>query len=279
MAPFIIKLLFLVGTVAAACNESILDNAARRYIAAQSLGQFKYMSVVEGTTTYLENNKTTNISTGILSQKLKIDHSHSIHDPVACATYTELVITDPSHPYVIGTQQRLSSNGTVAHVETLITDAGDWLFNAAHVLYFRLRETLEPIPVASQDSREVIQAAADAYFDAFRNGNGSSVPWGTPCSRIEGGLNTAANGSCNAGVPSGVDIIDRRYVIDQNMGTISSFVSFGGPSGLPDSHEFRIEGGKIVGVHTITVCADEPMCGFQLTDEMSAALNADLGYP
>lgn len=276
MVRFFSTLLF-GSLVSAACKEAKLRQATQRYIAAQSLGNIKYMSLVEGATTYTENDTPTNISAGILSQKLKIDHSQSIYDSTGCAAYTELVVTDASHPYVIGTQQRLNVNGTVAHVETLVTDAGDWLFNAAHVLYYRLKEDREVIATDRRDSREVLQAAADAYFDAFRNGNGSSVPWGTPCSRIEGGLNTAANGSCNAGVPSGVDIVDRRYVIDEAMGTVSGFSSFGA-SRLPDSHEFRIESGKIVGVHTLTVCADQPMCGFELSGEMKAALDADLGY-
>ncbi|KAH8912702.1 hypothetical protein BR93DRAFT_906008 [Coniochaeta sp. PMI_546] len=273
---YFLNLILFGSVVWAACNEAVLHLTTQRYIAAQSLGNVKYMFLTEGITTYLENDRLTNISAGILSQRLKIDHSESIYDATTCATYTELVVTDANHPYVIGTQQRLTDNGTVAHIETLVTDVGDWLFNAAHVLYYRLREKRAVIAVDKRDSREVLQAAADSYFDAFRNGNGSSVPWGAPCSRIEGGLNTATNGSCNSGVPSGVDIVDRRYVIDQAMGTVSSFVAFGS-SRLPDSHEFRIERGKIVGVHTITVCADEPMCGFELSGELKAALEADLG--
>jgi hypothetical protein len=271
----------LVAQVAAQCNQTMLQEATYRYIAAQSLGQVGYMTVITPNTRYLENDKLINISTGILSQPLKIDHTRSIHDQTACATYTELIIADPKHPYVIGTQQRLASNGSVASVETLVTDAGDWLFNAEHTLYYALREYREPIPANKRDSRETMQAAADAYFDAFKTGNGSAVPWGKPCTRIEGGLNTAQNGSCANGVPSGVDLVNRRYVIDQVMGTVSTFLTFGGGDGgnrLPDSHEFRIEGGKIVGVHTITVCPGTPMCGFDLSDEIKEALNATLGY-
>jgi hypothetical protein len=287
MAPFSLAMRLLLGAVvlivqvAAECSQTALYEAANRYIAAQSLGQVGYMVALTPATAYLENDKPANISAGILSQPLKIDHARSIYDPTACATYTELIAADPKHPYVIGTQQRFANNGTIVRVETLVTDAGDWLFNAAHTLYYALRENRETIAADKRDSRETMQAVADAYFNAFKTGNGSAVPWGEPCLRVEGGLNTAKNGSCDNGVPSGVELVNRRYVIDQAMGTVSVFLTFGGGengSKLPDSHEFRIESGKIVGVHTITVCAAAPMCGFNLSDELKAELSRDLGY-
>jgi hypothetical protein len=41
-------------------------------------------------------------------------------------------------------------------------------------------------------------------------------------------------------------------------------------SRLLDSHEFPVEGGKIVGVHIITVCANDHMCGFELSRRCAA---------
>jgi hypothetical protein len=61
-------------------------------------------------------------------------------------------------------------------------------------------------------------------------------------------------------VPSGIPLVNRRYVIDEEYGTVGVFLNFG-QSGLHDSHEFRIEGGKIKFVHTVTVCPT-PNCGF-----------------
>ncbi len=113
-----------------------------------------------------------------------------------------------------------------------------------------------PSPVDRRDSRAVIQAAADAYLNLFKNGPGSvAVPWADNCRRLEGGLYTAPGDTCNSGVPSGIDLVNRRYVIDESLGTVDVFLTFGGTgSRLPDSHEFRVEGGKIRYVHTITVC-------------------------
>ncbi len=44
--------------------------------------------------------------------------------------------------------------------------------------------------------------------------------------------------------------MDRRYVIDETLGTVDIFLTFGS---IPDSHEFRVEKGKIRYVHTMSV--------------------------
>ncbi|KAK3984336.1 hypothetical protein QBC44DRAFT_17526 [Cladorrhinum sp. PSN332] len=257
--------LSLLSGAHAACSRAVLSEVSSRYVTAQSLAQPKYIRLLTPETTYLENGLPTNISgtSSILSKGLKIDHSRSIHDTTTCATYTELIITDPKH-YVIGTQIYLSPNGTaITKIDTLVTDSDDWLFNAQHTLYYALQEHWLPIPEVELDSRQAIQAAADAYLDLFQKGPGSvQVPWADNCRRLEGGLYTAPGDTCNSGVPSGVNLVNRRYVIDESVGTVDVFLNFGGDGGLHDSHEFRVEKGKIRYVHTITVCR-EFNCGFE----------------
>ncbi|KAK3386794.1 hypothetical protein B0H63DRAFT_540870 [Podospora didyma] len=271
-----------LSKAAAVCERSTLVEVANRYIAAQSLGQVKYIKALTPNTTYTENGApVANISAGILSQALKIDHQRSIHDTTTCSTYTELIIADPKHQYVIGTQIRLTADGsTITKIESIVTDKDDWLFNAQHTLHYALLENWEPIPVEKRDSRAVIQAAGDAYLNLFKNGTGSvAVPWADNCRRLEGGLYTADGDTCNSGVPSGVELVNRRYVIDETVGVVDVFLSFGGGvngsrPGLPDSHEFRIENGKIRYVHTITACF-EFNCGF---GEPPAQLSQDVGW-
>lgn len=275
---------FVAPAAAAGCDRSTLVEITSRYVAAQSLGEIRYLQGLTANTTYTENADATAIGAGILSRALKIDHSRSIHDTTACSTYTELIIADPAHPYVIGTQIRLAAdgggwNGTgIAKVETIVTEAGDWLFNPQHTLHYTLAEAWDPIPEAQRDTRETIQAAADAYLDLFRKGPGSvDVPWADGCRRLEGGLYTAPGDTCSSGVPTGVELVDRRYVIDEVLGSVDVFMSFGGGeggSGLPDSHQFRIENGKIRFIHTITHCF-QPNCGF---GDPPAELSQDVGY-
>ncbi|KAK4227342.1 hypothetical protein QBC38DRAFT_193962 [Podospora fimiseda] len=256
--------LSILSSAQAACSRAALSEVSARYATAQSLAQPKYIRLLTPQTTYLENGIPLNISSSsaILSHPLKIDHSRSIHDTTTCATYTELIITDPKH-YVIATQIYLDPNVTeITKIDTLVTDSDDWLFNAQHTLYYALQEHWLPIPESQQDSREIIKAAADAYLDLFEKGPGSvEVPWADDCKRLEGGLYTAPGDTCNSGVPSGVRLVNRRYIIDETVGSVDVFLNFGSEGGLHDSHEFRVEKGRIKYVHTVTVCK-EFNCGF-----------------
>ncbi|EAU87865.1 hypothetical protein CC1G_01512 [Coprinopsis cinerea okayama7 len=260
LPPFILLSLFTLPLPTSAqspCNYAFLQNITASYISAQTSGQPSQLS---SSATYTENFRPSTLASGILSQPLKIDHSRSLHDTTQCATYTEIVVTDPRHPYVIGTQIRLSTttNGdspVVNQIDTIVTDQGDWLFNATGTYYYASREDWFTIPVEQRDTREAIQAGGDAYLDLF-NDPTVQVPWGQPCARLEGGIYTGRGlptDSCNVGVPSGVRLVNRRYVIDETVGAVDIFLDFGGEGGLPDSHEFRLEKGKLRFVHTMTV--------------------------
>src|SRR5262249_28531941 len=105
-----------------------------------------------------------------------------------------------------------------------------------------------------------VVSGANAYLDGFLEQKKDLVPWGYPCNRTEGGAHTG-NGSptdsCDVGVPSGVNIANRRFVVDPTIGSIVVFCTFGagngvGGSGAPDTHLFRVENGKLRYVHTLT---------------------------
>jgi len=116
------------------------------------------------------------------------------------------------------------------------------------------------VPAEKRDSRTTLVAAANAYLDAFLEGKMDLVPWGVPCNRTEGGAHTGKglpDDSCQVGVPSGVNIANRRFVVDETMGAVVAFCTFGaggpnGGSGAPDTHLFRVENGKLRYVHTLT---------------------------
>lgn len=259
-------------TATTSCDRSTLETIANSYMAAQTFGSLKPLHdlLLSGPgISYTENRKTANITTGILSHALNLAFNRSLYDTVQCATFTELIVTDPSHPYVIGSQIRLvnvaetfsdaafdsvEATPSIASIDTIITSTGDWLFNASSTLSYASRENWGPIASTSPlySSRSVIQAAADAYLDYFYN-KSVVVPWGRPCDRLEGGTytgNGSATDSCDVGVPSGVQLTERRYVVDEEMASVDVMLSF---EGLPDSHEFRVEGGKLRFVHTMTV--------------------------
>jgi hypothetical protein len=47
----------------------------------------------------------------------------------------------------------------------------------------------------------------------------------------------------------------RRYIVDEVVGSAEVLCSFSAVGNIPDSHELRIENGKIRYVNTITLCA------------------------
>lgn len=208
-------LLTLATTAAAAlseCDRTFLNDMSAAYIGAQTTGQPVLIPSLSSRLVYTEQFKPLSINAGILTKALNITSYRRFYDAVLCTAFVQLIITDPAHPYVIGT--RFEADGlNITKMETLVTDAGDWLFNATGYQYYDSRENWALIPPEKRDSREVIKAAGDAYFDRFGNAN-ASVPWGTPCARLEGGAytgngNLSAN-TCNLGLPSTIKVLDRR---------------------------------------------------------------------
>jgi hypothetical protein len=248
----------------ARCTRTYLQNAVDAFLAAQGKGDPSRLPLATSLA-YVENGKSTPLEQSILHTALKIDFSRSLLDAVTCETFTEIVVTDKSHPYVIGSNLRLAK-GEIVAIESLVSDQDDWLFDADNVLKISPVEDWGVIAKIGRDSRAKLLAAANAYFDVFKD-NSVKVPWGTPCNRLEGGLRTgkgAPDDSCNVGVPSGMDIHDRHFVVDQDIGSVVGLNRFG-ENNLPDSHLFRIESGKIRYVHTITICT-LPHCGFPVRE-------------
>ncbi len=260
------------------CSRKFLEEAATRYVVSQSTGQLGWIkSLLASNVTYFENGKITDFDTGSLNQSVKIDHSRSTYDTTACASFTEIISSNPQRPRIIGTQLRYA-DAKIVKIDSIATGANDWLFNASHTLHYALQESWDPIPAKKRDSRDVIKAAGDAYFDYMKN-QSVVVPWGSPCTRLEGGAYTGrgfANDTCNLGIPPGSNMStpDRRYVIDENYGTVSILTYFGGLGNAPDSHEFRVEGGKLRFIHTMTYCGSKFNCGLT----RPAVISEDLGY-
>ncbi|KAF4637022.1 hypothetical protein G7Y89_g1060 [Cudoniella acicularis] len=256
------------ATASADCTRAFLKNATDTYLAAQSAGQPNILLPLTTTTTlnYTENDSALSPLTGILSTALPITHNLSIYDTTACSTFTELIsvnTTTTTQPYVIGTRMLFSPTGKIATIESVVTTTGDWLFNATAYLKYTLAEAWAPIPIEKRESRAVIQSVGDAYFNRFDNAS-VVVPWGLPCARLEGGSYFSANlstetGYCAMAFPSTIKVTNRRYVVDEEMGVVDIFLGFPGLDRtqgqlpMPDSHAFKVEGGKIKFLHTITI--------------------------
>ena len=235
------------------CTRDGLKAATDLYIAAQTKGDQSGMPLANGLS-YVENMQPVAIATGLIRTPMKIDHHFSLLDTASCQTFTEVIVTDKAKPYVVGTRLRVN-HGLIAEIEMVWTTTGYWLFNADNYLKYSTEENWGPIPAARRDTRATLVSAAGAYLDAFLEGKIDLVPWGFPCNRTEGGMHTGKGlpqDSCEVGVPSGVNITNRHFVVDETIGAVVAFCTFGANNGSADTHLFRVENGKLRYVHTLT---------------------------
>lgn len=252
------------------CDRAALQQIAEKYIQAQRDGKPGDLPFGNEWVDYKENSQvSTMYSGGIIGKPQKIDWYRLILDPQQCRFMAEIVITDPAHPYVLATQASVSGGEAMGPFNTIVTDAGDWLFDANYTLKYAKSEDWSEIPEAKRNTTQELMAAANAYLDSF-NDKSKQVPWGTPCDRLEGSSytgNGSPTDSCNVGVPSGVELSNRQYVVDPTIGAVDVFLDFG-KNKRADSHLFRIENGKIRYVHTVTNCGDQDNCGFKPFKQM-----------
>ncbi|KAI2783934.1 hypothetical protein F4815DRAFT_260450 [Daldinia loculata] len=259
------------------CNRTYIQSFADSYVEVHENGQLNRLENIADNFTYVENNKTAEITSGIFNNALKIAHRHTIVDTIDCSSFTELIIThnvsgEPA-PYVIGAQIRHSPGDLSCYLmDLIVSTTGSWLFNSTKTLEYASKENWTLIEEDKRPSRETLKNAADAYLDMWSNSTAeAAVPWGQPCDRLEGSVYTGSGlptDSCKVGIPSNHNQAPnshRRYVIDPTYGSISVFCIFEHLSNAPDSHEFRLENGKLRFVHTITLAkssffeAEEPM--------------------
>ncbi|KAK3693316.1 hypothetical protein B0T22DRAFT_38421 [Podospora appendiculata] len=262
----LLPLLALATPAFTECSSAALKAATAEYIAAAAAGNSSLWTSLSPSATYAENDIPKPLNNSVLSSPLKLDHTRSFHDTTACAAATELIITNPAKPYVIHTRMLFTATTPpqITTVESVVTTTGDWAFNATGSLYWNSLENWDPIPLSARDSRAVIKAGGDAYFDRWNN-TSVVIPLGTPCARLEGGAytgngNLAAN-TCNlGGFPGNIVVTNRRYVVDEELGVVDIFIGFPGldrnvpTRPAPDSHIFRVQSGKVRYIHTVSHC-------------------------
>ncbi|KAI1375401.1 hypothetical protein F4677DRAFT_460841 [Hypoxylon crocopeplum] len=242
--------------VAAECTREGLLAAANSYIVAQTSGSTDGLTLAATNFTYQENNKPSDIKTGVLSQPMKIDLNRSTADTTACASYTMLISASGSKPYVISTQIRHEGDDTssIAMIDTIAATTGALFFNAQQTLGYIQKENWGTLEEGQRVSRDELKRVGDAYLDMWTDATAAdSIPWGTDCERVEGSMLTRP---CGATLPRGGSRKpngNRRYVIDETMGSVDVLCSFDSLGDMPDSHEVRVEAGKVKYVHTVTV--------------------------
>ena len=239
-----------------ACTRSMLQAAADSYVEAQQAGNLSKMSL-DPKVKFRENMSDTTREKGLWNTALPIALHHSIYDVGRCKTFSEVIVTEGGHPYVIGTRLTVK-DGKVTEIDSLVTNQGDWLFNAPDYLKYSSAADWAVLPVDDRVSRQSLIDAGNQYFDFVFMDKGIRPPWGTPCARLEGGAYTNVKNedkdTCQIPAPLGnMYIVDRSFVVDEEMGAVNVFCRFGSETGMPDSHLFRLVNGRYRWIHTLSV--------------------------
>jgi hypothetical protein len=239
------------------CTRSMLKAAADSYVAAQQSGDVAKMAL-DPKAKFMENMSEIAKEKGLWNTALPIALHHSIYDTGRCMTFTEVIVTEGGHPYVIGTRLKLK-DGKIALIDSLVTDEGDWLFNAADYLKYSKMSDWSVLKLDDRVGRQDLIDAGNQYFDFVFLDAGIRPPWGTPCARLEGGAYTNAKNedkdTCQIPGPLGeLFIVNRTFVVDEEMGAVNVFCRFGdSANGMPDSHLFRLVNGRYRWIHTLSV--------------------------
>jgi hypothetical protein len=253
LATALLASLSLAGSAAAACTREGLLAAAKSYVDAQTAGKLDGLKLASDFA-YQENNKKADAKTGVLSSPLKIELTRSTADTTACASYTMLIALSPK-PYVIATQIRHPGEDTsaISLIDSIAATTGALFFNASKTLGHIKAQDWSPIK-GELPSRETLKKYGDGYLDMWTDKDAAgSMKWGDDCERVEGSSFTKP---CGKSLPRGGSAKkngNRRYVIDETVGSVDVLCSFDSLGNMPDSHEVRVENGAVKYVHTVTV--------------------------
>ena len=236
----------------------MLMEATESYIAAQKAGDISKMSLAPDAK-FIEDMSETTKDKGLWNTPLPIAHHRSIYDAGRCKTFTEVIVTEGGHPYVIGTRLTVDE-GKVTEIDSLVTDKEDWLFNAEDYLKYSKTEEWPVLPVDDRVSRQDLIDAANQYFDFVFMDKGIRPPWGTPV-RATGGRRCTPMPKMKKRTPARfpaplgeMPVVNRTFLVDEEMGAVNVFCRFGNSKdGMPDSHTFRLVNGRYRWIHTLSV--------------------------
>ncbi len=244
-------------------QQGSLQDAAAAYLKALGAGDASFVSLSSGAN-YTENDNPLDIKAGVLSQPISVDWSRSIYDTVQCATATEINAASNKHPYVIVTRM-LIADDKITSIDSVVSDDGDWAFNATSHLKYAKQEQWDPIPEGKRDSRDGLRrrgmptlttgVISPSRFPMVHPARGSKAVG------IRGDSKPTANTCAMPAFPVPLKVGNRRYTIDEELGAVDILNGFpwleaskNSTFQTPSTNFFRIEDGQIRYIHEITTC-------------------------
>ena len=120
------------------CTRALLQAAVDSYLAAQEAGNLSKMSLASQVK-YVENMAEVKKDQGLWNTPLPIAFHRSLLDVDNCQSFTEVIVTGGTTPYVFGTRLKVE-DGKILEINSMVTKKGDWLFNADNYLKYSKAE-------------------------------------------------------------------------------------------------------------------------------------------
>ena len=161
------------------CTRAGLQTAVDSYLSAQGAGNLSKMSLA-ARVKYIENMIEIKKDRGLWNTPLPIAFHRSLLDVDSCRTFTEVIATQGSLPYVLGTRLKVE-DGKISEIDSMVTKKGDWLFNADNYLKYSKAEDWRVLNANERVDRQALINAGNAYFDHFSDKSCPGALWQAMC--------------------------------------------------------------------------------------------------
>jgi hypothetical protein len=173
---------------------------------------------------------------------------------------------DPEVPALMSIRIKTEESGAMKEVEILNVLKGSHMFFKPES-FPKEAPAMWSSPTAGNLTRSELQRIANLYPSGIQAGDGSAIPQGATCPRIENGVQTTT--TCSKGlIAFKQPVRERRWVVDSLTGVVLGEFYFDKPAakglkyGLWLNEYFKIDNGKMVGIQA----AMKELWGVPFTD-------------
>jgi hypothetical protein len=243
----------LSPAVEAQCTRQDLSTLIEDFLAALSAkdpDQLRFANDAK----YTENGRIMNLGDGIWQSAGEVTFSRSALDAEQCGTLTQALIDEDGYatPTIYGVRLRVNENAQLTDIEAYIARSTEFAYNPDGVPAEDGDDWEALLDPGERSSRDVLVAAANAYFDMFFDPQGTEVPFAIPCNRWENGTRTTRDDCSNMGPAGagGMQMTHRRFpVVDLEAGIVVGFVLFA--DSLLDFHMFKVRDDLITQIQSV----------------------------
>lgn len=240
-------------TAGAQCTRENLSRLVDDFLSALSANDPAGLDVASDLK-FTENGRILNLGDGLWRTAGEVTFSRSAIDVEQCGTLTQAVMEEDGVdvPTIYGVRLRVNANAELTDIESYIARSTEFAHNPEGVPVEDGDDWEALLEPSERSTREVMIAAANAYFDMFFDPQGTVVPFATPCNRWENGTRTTQGDCSNMGPAGagGMEMTHRRFpIVDLEAGIVVGFVLFA--DSLLDFHMFKMRNGSITQIQSV----------------------------